>query len=93
VPPKSKKDSSIGRCERCDKIIVFTKFTLCYECRQDEKAEVGRVLEYLKLHRGATLNFIAEATGVDPQLVLKLIQGGHVEVAAKGSQKQLKRRT
>ena len=94
MPPKPKKANSvIGRCERCDKIIVFTKFTLCYECRQDEKAEVERVLEYLKTHRGATLNFIAEATGVDPQMILKLIQGGRVEVTAKGNKNPPRRKS
>ena len=69
------------RCERCDKIVVLTKFTLCYECRQDEKAEVDRAMLYLKNNRGASLNMVAEATGVDPQLVLRLIRGGRVEVS------------
>lgn len=64
-------------------MVVFTKYTLCYECRQDEKAEVGRALDYLKTHRGATLNVISEMTGVDPKLVLRLIQGGRMEVSAK----------
>lgn len=84
---KKPKESAIGRCERCGKMVVFTKYTLCHECRQDEKDEVQRALEYLKTHRGATLNVVAEMTGVDPKLVLKLIQGGRMEVAAKSRQK------
>jgi len=83
VPEKPKKKSELGRCERCDKIVVLTKFTLCYECRQDEKAEVDRAMLYLKMNRGASLNMVAEATGVDPQLVLRLIRGGRVEVSKK----------
>src|SRR5258708_556401 len=83
LPTKQKKDSNIGRCERCGKLVILTKYTLCYACRQDEKADVDRALQYLKLHRGASLNFIAAGTGVDPQIILKLIQGGRFEVAKK----------
>lgn len=78
-----KKQSVLGRCDRCGKMIIFNKFTLCYECRQDEKKEVDLAMDYLKTHRGATLNAVADATGVDPSLVLKLIRGGRVEAKDK----------
>ncbi len=77
------KPSAIGTCERCGRPIVFSKFTLCYECRSLEKADVERALDYLKTHRGASLETVAKATGVDPQLVLKLIRGGRMEVMQK----------
>lgn len=88
---KKAKESQIGRCDRCGKMVVFTKYTLCYECRQDEKAEVDRALEYLKTHRGASLNVIAEMTGVDPALVLRLIRGGRMEVSPKDRENRKKR--
>lgn len=74
--------SDLGGCERCGRPVVLSKFTLCYECRADEKAEVERTLDYLKMHRGATLAQVAEAVKVDPQLVLRLIRGGRMEVVA-----------
>jgi hypothetical protein len=80
---KKEKNSEIGRCERCGKMVVFTKYTLCYECRMDEKAEVEKVMLYLKTHPGATLNAVAEMTKVDPQLVLRLIRGGRIDAASK----------
>ena len=80
-PPS--KTSAIGACERCGRPIVFNKFTLCYECRGLEKGDVERALEYLKTHRGATLDQVAKETGVDPQLVLRLIRGGRMEVVQK----------
>lgn len=80
--PKEKKVSDVGGCERCGRPVVLSKFTLCYECRADEKAEVERTLDYLKTHRGATLAQVAEAVKVDPQLVLRLIRGGRMEVMA-----------
>ena len=78
---KKPKESEIGACEQCGKMVVFTKYTLCYECRQAEKGQVDKAMAYLKTHRGATLNVVAEMTGVDPKLVLRLIRGGRLEVA------------
>jgi hypothetical protein len=82
-PKNPEKPSALGGCERCGRPVVLTKFTLCYECRAEEKAEVERTLDYLKLHRGATLAQVAAAVNVDPQLVLRLIRGGRMEVVAK----------
>jgi hypothetical protein len=80
---KEPKPSAIGACERCGRPVIFNKFTLCYECRALEKADVEVALDYLKTHRGATLEQVAKATGVDPQMVLKLIRGGRMEVVTK----------
>jgi hypothetical protein len=77
------KASPVGGCERCGRPVVLSKFTLCYECRHQEKLDVDKALDYLKLHRGATLVQVAEATGVDAQLVLRLIRGGRMEVLSK----------
>jgi hypothetical protein len=82
------KASDIGGCERCGRPVILSKFTLCYDCRALEKADVDRALEYLKTHRGATLQQVADAVKVDPQLVLRLIRGGRMEVVA---QKRIKR--
>lgn len=86
----NEKPSSIGGCERCGRPIVLNKFTLCYDCRAAEKAEVERTMDYLKTHRGATLGQVAQAVNVDPQLVLRLIRGGRMEVVA---QKRLKNKS
>jgi hypothetical protein len=80
--------SAIGACDHCGRAIVLSRFTLCYDCRHQEKLDVDKALDYLKLHRGATLNEVSDATGVDAQLVLKLIRGGRMEVV---SQERLKK--
>ena len=85
-----KKTSEVGKCDRCGKLVVFNKFTLCYDCRQDEKAEVEKALDFIKTHRGATLAQVSEATGVNQVMVLKLIRGGRVEAKAKEVVKELK---
>ena len=89
---KKTKESAIGRCERCGKLVVFTKYTLCYECRQDEKEQVDKAMLYLKTHRGATLNIVAEATGVDPKIVLRLIRGGRLEAKPENPPNHLKKK-
>ena len=83
MPPAQDKTVPMGSCERCGRPIVFDKFTLCYDCRGKEKKEMDKALDYLAKHRGATLAAVATATGVDPQLVLKLIRGGSMEVVKK----------
>lgn len=88
---KAKDPNAAGRCENCDKMIVLTKYTLCYDCRQIEKAEVDKAVAFLATHRGATLQNVADATGVDPQLILRLIRGGRVEAKAKENPKIKKR--
>jgi hypothetical protein len=87
--PKEAKASAIGACEQCGRAIVLSKFTLCYECRHQEKLDVDKALDYLKEHRGATLNEVADATGVPTHLVLKLIRGGRMEVVSKERLKRM----
>jgi hypothetical protein len=77
---KKPKNSDLGACEQCGRALILNKFTLCYECRHQEKLGVDKALDYLKTNRGATLNEVALATGVDPQLVLKLLRSGRMEV-------------
>jgi hypothetical protein len=83
------KESAIGACEQCGRAIVLSRFTLCYDCRHQEKLDVDKALDYLKAHRGATLNEVALATGVDAQLVLRLIRGGRMEVVAQERLKKM----
>jgi hypothetical protein len=82
--------SAIGLCENCGRPVVLSKFTLCYDCRHQEKVDVDKALDYLKIHRGATLQQVSAATGVDAQIVLRLIRGGRMEVMAQDRMKKKK---
>jgi hypothetical protein len=86
---KKPKVLDLGACEQCGRALILNKFTLCYECRHEEKLGVDRALDYLKTHRGATLNEVSLATGTDPQLVLRLIRGGRMEVVQQGRLKKM----
>ena len=72
-------------------MIVLSKFTLCYECRRKEKADADLALDFLKEHRGASLAEVALATGVNSQLILRLLRGGRMEVMGKGKAKAKKK--
>jgi hypothetical protein len=85
---KAAPSSKTGVCEKCGRVIVLSKFTLCYECRHQEKLDADQALDYLKEHRGASLAEVAMATGVDVQLILRLIRGGRMEVMAKNKLKK-----
>ncbi|HTB33348.1 MAG TPA: hypothetical protein VK842_00660 [bacterium] len=85
---KTSSSSHTGLCDQCGRAIVLSKFTLCYECRHQEKLDADQALDYLKEHRGASLAEVAAATGVDAQLILRLIRGGRMEVMAKGKGKK-----
>ncbi|HXB98587.1 MAG TPA: hypothetical protein VNZ54_11085 [bacterium] len=67
---------------------MLSKFTLCYECRHQEKLDADVALDYLKEHRGASLAEVAAATGVDAQLILRLIRGGRMEVISKNKMRK-----
>ena len=77
------KKNIVGVCERCGKGVILNKFTLCYDCRRWEKEQVDLALDYLKDHRGASLNQVSEATGVDSDLVLKLVKAGRDQTLEK----------
>lgn len=83
MEPKPENDHVLGGCERCGRPVILSKFTLCYDCRHQEKLDVDKAMDFIKTHRGATLAQVAQATGVDAQLVLRLIRGGRMEVMAK----------
>jgi hypothetical protein len=85
---KASTPSKVGLCDQCGRAIVLSKFTLCYECRHQEKLDADVALDYLKEHRGASLAEVAAATGVDAQLILRLIRGGRMEVMGKAKGKK-----
>jgi rRNA maturation endonuclease Nob1 len=72
--------SNLGICEICGRVVILTAFDVCHRCRGQRQKEVEAIFNHIKEHRGASINAIAEATGVNPALVLKLVQKGNLEV-------------
>jgi hypothetical protein len=76
-----------GTCEICGRVIVLTAFDVCWNCREQRLAEMESILNYIKDHRNANITDVAKAAGVDPQLVLRLMQKGSLQVR-KGPESQ-----
>jgi hypothetical protein len=75
------KDQHItGICEICGRDIILTAFDVCYQCREQRMAEIQRVLDYIKDHRNCNIAVVAEATGVEASLVLKMMQRGSLMI-------------
>jgi rRNA maturation endonuclease Nob1 len=72
--------SKLGICEICGRVVILTAYDVCYRCRGQRQREVELIFNHLKEHRGASINTIAAATGVNAALVLKLVQKGNLEV-------------
>ncbi len=70
-----------GVCEICGRTVLLSAFDTCYACRGQRERQYEKVLEYLKGHPGSNIDLIAAATGVEPKLVLKLLQKGSLKVA------------
>jgi hypothetical protein len=76
--------NNTGVCEICGRTIVLTAFDVCWNCREQRLNEIDRILTFIKEHRNANLLAVAEATGVDPQLVLRLMRKGTLQVKKGG---------
>lgn len=69
-----------GTCEICGRVIVLTAFDVCWNCREQRLNEIQAILNYIKDHRNANITDVAGATGVDAQLVLRLMRKGTLQV-------------
>ncbi|MES2202173.1 MAG: hypothetical protein V4498_07975 [candidate division FCPU426 bacterium] len=76
--PTKQESRPAGRCTRCGKVVVLTGFSLCYDCREEETAELTKAFEFLRTHPAASAKIIADSTGVKEDLVLKLLRGAHL---------------
>src|SRR5258708_25156021 len=78
--PKASSSPEWGQCEICGNVVILDAYDVCFRCRGQRQKEYDKVIGYLKDHRGSDVNIIAEATGVAPRLVLKLLRKGSVQV-------------
>jgi hypothetical protein len=75
-----KEQKITGICEICGRNIILTAFDVCYQCREQRLGEIQRVLDFIKEHRNSNIAVVAEATGVEASLVLKMMQRGSLMV-------------
>ncbi len=70
----------LRNCIRCGKVFMYVSKRVCPACQKemDELFEKARL--YVKSHPGATVMEIAEAVGIDEQLVNEFVREGRFDV-------------
>lgn len=71
----------VRTCKRCNKLYqhVVGK-QVCPKCRKKEEELFGEVKNYLREHKGATMEEVSEATGASLGLIQSFLKEGRLEV-------------
>ena len=69
----------LASCPRCNRMFDKQKGqTVCEGCKEEEQADIERVAEYVSQHPDTSPQAVAEALGIDHQIVLRAIDEGRV---------------
>lgn len=70
---------SLSNCSRCGRMFQRTAGgRVCFECKETEEHAYRLVRDFLEQQPGANIAAVAEGTGVDEAVVLKLLQDGRL---------------
>ena len=70
---------SLSNCTRCGRMFQKTAGSrVCFDCREAEELAYRLVRDFLELNPGSDIPTVAQGTGVDEGLVLKLLQDGRL---------------
>ena len=64
----------LDNCVRCGKLFNRLSRPICPDCARDEERQADAVISFLKDNPSATIEEISESTGVDSQVILRLIR-------------------
>lgn len=68
----------LKNCKECGRIFSHPSYDICERCRQKEEEEFRQVKEYLWDKKGATIEEVHEATGVERKKIIKFIREGRL---------------
>jgi len=69
----------LKNCPKCGKLYVYTGRFLCPACIAAEEEEFQKIKEYLLEHRGANVLEVAQATGIEEEVIIKFIKKGRIQ--------------
>lgn len=73
----------VKTCKRCNKLFQYvTGRVVCPKCRKREEELFGEVKDYLRDHKGASMEEVSEATGASLGLIQTFLREGRLEVTA-----------
>jgi excisionase family DNA binding protein len=77
---------ALAKCPRCNKLFDKTVSPVCAACEQDEEADYDKIRAYVEESPGMTVSQVAEATGVAPDCILRMIDQGRIRQIALGEE-------
>jgi len=75
----------LDNCVRCGKLFNRLSRPICPNCAGEEERRANVVMGFLKDNPSATIEEISESTGVDSQVILRLIRDDRVRASTTGS--------
>lgn len=78
---KGRELMNLRNCRQCGQVFNYMAGNMiCPKCREEAEKKFQEVKDYLREHKGSTINDIAEACDVDPQQVRSWLRGDRLEV-------------
>ena len=71
----------LDNCVRCGKLFSRLSRPICPDCAREEERQASVVMGFLKDNPSATIEEISEFTGVDSQVILRLIRDNRLRAA------------
>lgn len=72
----------LKNCHWCGKVFAHATDTVCQDCRIQEEKDFGKVFEFLKNKKNATIDAVHDETGVDKRRIIKFIRQGRLLTAS-----------
>lgn len=70
---------SLANCSRCGQMFQRTGAgRVCFNCKEDEEQAYRLVRDFLEANPGSTIPAVAEGTGVDEAMIIRLLQEGRL---------------
>ena len=71
----------LDNCVRCGKLFNRLSRPICPDCVREEERQANVVMDFLKDNPSATIDEISDVTGVDSQVILRLIRDDRLRAA------------
>lgn len=66
----------VAFCNDCGKLFTKVSRNICFECKQRETSLLNKVAEYVKGHPGTTMDEVAAALDMNPDIIMRFIAEG-----------------
>lgn len=73
---------NVRNCRKCGRLFNYiTGFQTCPACREDLEKKFREVKEYVREHKGISINEVAEACDVEPNMIRQWLREERLELA------------